>query len=237
MLTVGHPGHASFDVQDTSGTWDVSDVKITGPPGLDVKAHSDGESAEATFTPTAAGDLTFTGTWTQKPLEGPQSEGCTGSATGTLTATAPTRVTVGRGLGYDAGSGHFTILAIASASFVHGDRSPIRMAVRVIKRQHRPPASTPATTLTFNPNGPSRGSTTSGPLVRLHAYIVDDESHAVYRFETRVTVPVASGKIARRGIEIRLSQGSRKLRTIVWATKCDGAHGGVFCYPYLPNSD
>jgi hypothetical protein len=112
------------------------------------------------------------------------------------------------------------------------------MTVRAMKRQRRPPASAHATTLTLDPNGPTRGVSASTQLLRLHADIADvgNEPQAQYNFEVGVKAPVAGGKKARRGVEIRLSQGSRTLRTIVWATKCDGLHGGVFCYPALKDA-
>jgi hypothetical protein len=236
-LTVGHPGDVQFNVSD-DGTWIPSASRITGPPGLAVKAGSDDAAAHADFTPTTPGPLTFTATWTQTKAQDPEAGSCTASATATLTATAPTQVRALRGLGYDAGDGHFQITAAVVANRRTGDRTPIRMTVRVVKRQRRPPASAHATTLTLDPNGPSRGVTTSTQLLRLHAYSVDEgnEPQAEYNFQVRVTAPVAGGKKARRGVEIRLSQGPRTLRTIEWATKCDGLHGGVFCYPGLKDA-
>lgn len=236
-LTVGHPGDAFFNISD-DGTWIPSASRITGPPGLEVKARSGDQYAQADFTPTTPGPLTFTATWTQTKAQDPEAGGCTASATATLTATAPTPVRALRGLGYFAGSGRFKIGATVVANQRHGDRTPIRMTVRVVKRQRRPPASTHATTLTFDPNGPTRGVSASTQLVRLHAYSVDvgNEPQAGYNFEVTVKAPVAGGKKARRGVEIRLSQGSRTLRTIVWATKCDGLRGGVFCYPALKDA-
>ena len=236
-LTVGHPGDAFFSISD-DGMWIPSASKLSGPAGLTVKAHDDDVNATADFTPTATGPLTFTATWTQTKAQDPEAGGCTASATATLTATAPTSTRVLRGLGYDAGSGRFKITAAVVANRRHGDRTPIRMTVRVVKRQHRPPASTHATTLTFDPNGPTRGVSTATQLVRLHAYSVDEgnEPRAEYNFEVTVRAPVVGGKIARRGVEIRLRQGSRTLRTIEWATRCDGLRGGVFCYPALKDA-
>jgi hypothetical protein len=236
-LTVGHPGDAYFSIRD-DGAWSPSASRITGPPGLEVKSHNDGQSAQADFTATTPGPLPFTAAWTQTQAQDPEAGGCTASASATLTATAPTPVRVLRGLGYDAGDGRFQITAAVVANRRTGDRTPIRMTVRVVKRQRRPPASTHATTLTLDPNGPTRGVSASSPLLRLHAYIVDEgnEPRAEYNFQVRVKAPVAGGKTARRGVEIRLSQGSRALRTIEWATKCDGLHGGVFCYPALKDA-
>ena len=63
-LTLGHPGDA-YVYMSEDATWLPSATRITGPPGLQVKASSDDQHAQADFTPTTQGPLTFTATWTQ----------------------------------------------------------------------------------------------------------------------------------------------------------------------------
>jgi hypothetical protein len=228
-LTVGHPATAYFNVSD-KGAWLPSASRITGPPGLDVTAHNGSQDAHADFTPTTPGPLTFTATWTQ--THEPDQGTCTGSATASVTATAPKPVRVLRTIGYTAGFGQFVLTALVAADRSAGDTTPIRMTVRVVKSQRRPPASAPPTVVTFDPNGPTRGVRAKTPLMRLHAYSVDTgNAQSEYKFEVGVPVRAPHGSKARRGVEMILSQGSRTLTTIRFATACAMAHGGVFCYP------
>jgi hypothetical protein len=233
-LTVGHRAYAYFNVSD-DGAWIPSATRITGPPDLQVKAHNGDGDAQAEFTPTAPGPLAFTATWTQ--THEPDESTCTASATASLTATAPTPVRVLRSLGYGAGFGRFVITALVVANGLHGDTTPIRLTVRAVKSQRRPPPSARATIVTLDPNGPRGGVRAKTALLRLHAYIVDTgNAQAEYKFEVGVLIHAPKGSKARRGVEMRLSQGSRMLATFHYETACGSVRGGVFCYPEVKRS-
>lgn len=236
-LTVGHPAYAYFNVSD-DGPWIVSASHIAGPPGLQVKTHNGDQNADAEFMPTTPGQLTFIATWTQ--THEPDGAGCTGSASASLKVTAPTQVRASRVVYYKVRhrphkpgqTNEFVLTAYAIADLLHGDRSPIRMTARAVKSERRPPASTRATTVTFDPNGPARGASASTPLLRLHAYVVPNQNDPYeYFFEVGVLAHSHRGQHARRGVEMTVRQGSRTLFTRHFETKCDELRGGLFCYP------
>jgi hypothetical protein len=241
--TVGHRADLFISVPGT-GPWDVSATQITGPPGLQISTQGDNSDQDAAFTPTAPGQLTFTATWTQ--LKEPSGPACTGSASASLTATAPKPVRVLRGLFYSLGHfpGHtgavneFVLTADVMADGLHGDTSPFRFTARAVKDARRPPASTPAVTVTFDPNhSPFRGVDASNGLVRLHAGYHGSGpttgGPTEYEFTAGVFArPSHARGQARRGVEMTLSQGSRTLATFHFVTSCDSAWpAGLLCYP------
>lgn len=236
-----HPVELFISVPN-SGRQSVSDpaIHITGPPGLEMKTSSRGDPTlqYADFTPTAPGQLTFTATWTQ--LATNEGSPCTASASASLTAVAPTRVKASRILGYairhrpgKAGRfNEFELMARVIADPNRGDRSPIRLTARAVKSERRPPASTPAATVTLDPNDiPSHGVRASTSLMRLEAGHFGD-APAVYEFRVGVLgrPPRARGR-ARRGVTMTLTQGSRTLATFNYVTSCDSARGGLQCIP------
>lgn len=240
-IAVTHPAELFISVPN-SGLQSVSDpaIHITGPPGLQITTTDRGDPTlqYADFTPTTPGPLTFTATWTQ--LERPDGPACTASASASLTATAPTPVRASRILGYSirhrpghAGDNNeFVLMARVVSDARHGDRSPIRVAVRAVTRARRPPASTRVETLTLDPQHiPSHGVRASTRLVRLQAgYYADSTS--VYEFQVGVLAYPAHGRgHARRGVEMTLSQHSRTLATFHYVTSCDSAFGGLECIP------
>lgn len=241
-LAATHPAELVIYLPN-SGQLSLSDpaIHITGPPGLQMTTTSRGDPTlqYADFTPATPGPLTFTATWTQ--LSKPEGPPCTASASASLTVTAPTPVRASRILGYSIRHrpGHagdmneFVLSARVISDARRGDRRPIRVAVRAVKSARRPPASTPAATLTLDPNHiPSRGVRTSTRLVRLQAGQYAD-STSVYEFRAGVLAypPHGHGR-ARRGVEMILSQGSRTVATFHYVTSCDySALGGLECIP------
>jgi hypothetical protein len=228
---------------DSGSLTSVTDpaIALTGPPGLAVTTeprYDDTTHLKADFTPTAPGPLTFIATWTQ--LSQPGGPPCTASASATVTATAPTPARASRVLLYSLGhrpgkAGHtneFTLLARVVSDPKHGDRSPIRVAVRAVAAMRRPPASTHATTLTLDPlKATETGVRASSRLVRIRAGLYADEPFT-YAFKVGVLAypPHGRGR-ARRGVEITLSQRSRTLASFHFVTSCSPAIGGLQCAP------
>jgi hypothetical protein len=235
--TVGHSAEVFVSVPD-SGPWVVSGTQITGPPGLALSTMGDSSHETAGFTPTAAGALAFTATWTQ--YKEPSGPACTGSASASLTATAPTPARAMRVLGFrirhragNAGSfNEFVLRAIVTSDAKRGDRSPITFVVRAAKGARRPPAATPALTVTLDPNKiPSNGVSASNRLLRIQAGRFAD-STTDYEFDAGVVArpPNARGR-AGRGVEMTLRQSSRTIGTYHYVTTCDSVFGGLECIP------
>jgi hypothetical protein len=234
---------ALFIGVDSGSLTSVTDpaIQITGPPDLTVTRepqYDDTTHLKVDFTPAAPGPLTFTATWTQ--LTQPGGPPCTASASATLTATAPTPARASRQLGYvvdhrpgKAGrNNEFTLSARVISDPRHGDRSPIRIAVRAVPSMRRPPAGTRATTLTLDPlNIPRAGARASSRLVRVRAGPYADEPF-IYEFKVGVLAypPHGRGR-ARRGVEMTLSQRSRTLATFRFVTSCNAVFGGLECAP------
>src|SRR3954464_13030721 len=167
---------ALFIGVDSGSLTSVTDpaIQIAGPPGLAVirePQYDDTTHLKVDFTPAAPGPLTFVATWTQ--LSQPGGPPCTASASATVAVTAPTPARASRRLGYTgdhrpgkAGrNNEFTLSARVISDPRHGDRSPIRVAVRAVATRRRPPAGTPATTVTFDPlNIPRARARATSPL-------------------------------------------------------------------------
>ena len=237
-----HPA-ALFIGVDSGSLTSVTDpaIQIAGAPGLAVTREpqdDDTTHLKVDFTPLAPGPLAFTATWTQ--LTQPGGSPCTASATATVSVTAPTPARASRQLGYTIGhrpgragnNNEFTLSARVISDPRHGDRSPIRVVVRAVASMRRPPASTPATTLTLDPlNIPRAGARASSRLVRVRAGPYADEPF-IYEFKVGVLAypPHGHGR-ARRGVEITLSQRSRTLATFRFVTSCSAAIGGLQCTP------
>jgi hypothetical protein len=224
-VTVGHQAEVFVSVPD-SGPWVVSGTQVTGPPGLALSTMGDSSHVTAGFTPTAAGPLAFTATWTQ--YKEPSGPGCTGSASASLTANAPIPARAMRVLGYN----EFVLRAIVTSDAKRGDRSPITFVVRAAKGARRPPATTPALTVTLDPNKiPSNGVRASNRLVRIQAGQYAD-STTDYEFDAGVVArpPTARGR-AGRGVEMTLRQSSRTIGTYHFVTTCDSIFGGLECIP------
>jgi hypothetical protein len=237
-VTATHPAELFMDVPN-SGLLSVSDpgIVLTSPPGLQTSVTSGGEATQlhAEFTPSAPGNLTFTATWTQlTKVEGPR---CTAAASASLAVTAPTPVKALRALGYsvDHRSGlrgstnEFLLTFLVVSDPIHGDRSPMRMTVRAVNSRRRPPARTRATTVTFDPS--RKTVRASSPLVRLEAGSYAEEL-GKYQFRVGVAAypPGGHGR-AGRGVEVTISQGSRRLTKLQFATSCEAVFGGLFCTP------
>ena len=237
-VTATHPTELFMYVPN-SGLLSLSDpaISLISPPGVQTSVEPGGEPTQlrAFFTPGVPGPLTFGATWTQATrLEGPT---CTASASAALAVTAPTPSRPARSLGYsvDHRSGlkgstnEFLLTFLVLTDPVHGDRSPFRMTVRAVKSERRPPPSTPATTVTFDPNkGSVRAST---PLVHLEAGR-NAEELSEYRFGVGVAAYPPGGRgRARRGVEVTISQGSRTLIRHRFKTSCSALFGGLLCYP------
>ena len=126
----------------------------------------------------------------------------------------------------------FTLSARVISDARHGDRSPIRAVVRAVASMRRPPAGTPATTLTLDPlNIPRTGAWASSRLVRVRAGPYADEPF-IYEFKVGVLAYPPHGKgRARRGVELVLSQRSRTLATFRFVTSCSAPIGGLECAP------
>ena len=228
---------------DSGSLTSVTDpsIQIAGPPDLALTRepqYDDTTHLKADFTPAAPGPLTFTATWTQ--LTQPGGPPCTASASATVTATAPTPARASRQLGYSIGhrpgkagnNNEFTLSARVISDPRHGDRSPIRIAVRAVTGMRRPPPGTPATKLTLDPlNIPRAGARASSRLVRVRAGPYADEPF-IYEFKVGVLAypPHGRGR-ARRGLEMTLSQGSRTLATFRFVTSCSAPIGGLQCTP------
>jgi hypothetical protein len=233
-LFIGVDGGSLTSVTDPA-------IQIAGPPGLALTRepqYDDTTHLKVDFTPTVPGPLTFTATWTQ--LAQPGGSPCTASATATVAVTAPTLARASRQLGYTvdhrpgkAGrTNEFTLSARVISDPRHGDRSPIRVAVRAVASMRRPPAGTPATTVTLDPlNIPRVGARASTRLVRVRAGPYADEPF-VYEFKVGVLAYPRHGRgRAGRGVEITLSQRSRTLATVRFVTSCSAAIGGLQCTP------
>jgi hypothetical protein len=96
----------------------------------------------------------------------------------------------------------------------------------------RPPASTPATTLTLDPLSiPHARARASSRLVRIRAGRYADEPF-IYEFKVGVLAypPHGRGR-AGRGVEMTLSQRSRTLATFRFVTSCGAMFGGLECTP------
>ena len=216
-------------------------IQIAGPPGLALTRepqYDDTTHLKVDFTPSVPGPLTFVATWTQLAQAG--GPPCTASATAPLAVTAPTLARASRQLGYTvdhrpgkAGrTNEFTLSARVISDPRHGDRSPIRVAVRAVASMRRPPAGTPATTVTLDPlNIPRVGARASSRLVRVRAGPYADEPF-IYEFKVGVLAypPHGRGR-ARRGVEITLSQRSKTLATFRFVTSCSAPIGGLQCTP------
>jgi hypothetical protein len=237
-ITATHPAELFMYVPN-SGLLSLSDpaISLVSPPGVQTSIEPGGEPTQlrAFFTPSAPGTLGFGATWTQATkLEGPT---CTASTSASLAVTAPTPSRPARGLGYsvDHRSGlrgstnEFVLTFLVLTDPVHGDRSPFRMTARAVKSDRRPSPSTPATTVTFDPNkGSVRAST---PLLHLEAGR-NAEELSEYRFSVGVAAYPPRGKgRARRGVEVTIAQGSRTLTRNRFTTSCSALFGGLFCYP------
>jgi hypothetical protein len=216
-------------------------IQIAGPPGLALTRepqYDDTTHLKVDFTPSVPGPLTFVATWTQLAQAG--GPPCTASATAPLAVTAPTLARASRQLGYTvdhrpgkAGrTNEFTLSARVISDPRHGDRSPIRVAVRAVASMRRPPAGAPATTVTLDPlNIPRVGARASSRLVRVRAGPYADEPF-IYEFKVGVLAypPHGRGR-ARRGVEITLSQRSKTLATFRFVTSCSAPIGGLQCTP------
>jgi hypothetical protein len=237
-----HPS-ALFIGVDSGSLTSVTDpaIQIAGPPDVALTRedqYDDTTHLKVDFTPSVPGPLTFVATWTQLAQAG--GAPCTASATATLTVTAPTLARASRQLGYTvdhrpgkAGrTNEFTLSARVISDPRHGDRSPIRVAVRAVASMRRPPGGTPATTVTLDPlNIPRLGARASSRLVRVRAGPYADEPF-IYEFKVGVLAypPHGRGR-ARRGVEIALSQRSKTLATFRFVTSCSAPIGGLQCTP------
>jgi hypothetical protein len=241
-VTATHPV-ALFIGVDSGSLTSVTDpaIQIAGPPGLAVirePQYDDTTHLKVDFTPAAPGPLTFVATWTQ--LSQPGGPPCTASASATVAVTAPTPARASRRLGYTvdhrpgkAGrNNELTLSARVISDPRHGDRSPIRVVVRAVASRRRPPAGTPATTVTLDPlNIPRVGARASTRLVRVRAGPYADEPF-VYEFKVGVLAYPRHGRgRAGRGVEITLSQRSRTQATVRFVTSCSAAIGGLQCTP------
>ena len=158
---------------------------------------------------------------------------CTASASATVTATAPTPARASRQLGYSIGhrpgkagnNNEFTLSARVISDPRHGDRSPIRIAVRAVTGMRRPPPGTPAHQADPRPveHPPCRVHGRRSRLVRVRAGPYADKPF-IYEFKVGVLAypPHGRGR-ARRGLEMTLSQGSRTLATFRFVTSCSAA--------------
>ena len=156
-----------------------------------------------------------------------------------VTAPAPARAS--RQLGYTIGhrpgragnNNEFTLSARVISDPRHGDRSPIRVVVRAVASMRRPPASTPATTLTLDPlNIPRAGARASSRLVRVRAGPYADEPF-IYEFKVGVLAypPHGHGRGQARRRDRRSASARGRWRRFRFVTSCSAAIGGLQCTP------
>jgi hypothetical protein len=244
-VTQGHRAQVSIFLPQDPRSLDPSGLRISGPPGVTLTANasqSDSSTALGDFIAGTPGAESFTATWTQLT----QADGtpCTGTLSRSVTVTAPTKVKARKQLyygvrhriGQPGGANEFVITSYALASTLHGDLTPIRIVARAVQAGRRPSASTRPATLIFDPlSAGTRIVRSSTKLIEISVRPKIDPSsspNSEYDFAVAVSAYPHHGRgHAHRGVDVRITQGSRTLTRYHLVTSCDTLHGGLFCFP------